>query len=123
MSVLSERVTDLAKFYDSHSARTAADQSRFKGNNVAKYLVEIIRNNPGCVAIVDNDGWQLHRVHPNEEPEGLDGDAWDLWDSDNTLASDTDVVQLGEGYGSGNCYGGDILQALAVIVGIKIESV
>ena len=35
MSVLSERVTDLAKFYDSHSARTAADQSILKGNNVA----------------------------------------------------------------------------------------
>jgi len=27
------------------------------------------------------------------------------------------------GYGSGNCYGGDILQALAAIVGVRVESV
>jgi hypothetical protein len=33
------------------------------------------------------------------------------------------VRPLGSGYGSGNCYGGDILQALAKIVGVKIESV
>jgi len=40
------------------------------------------------------------------------------------LANQSDVAPLGDGgYGSGNCYGGDILQALAKIVGIKVESV
>ena len=40
------------------------------------------------------------------------------------LASDGEVIRLGDGgYGSGNLYGGDLLQALAQIVGVKIESV
>lgn len=91
-----------------------------------KDLVQIIRDNPSCVAIVDNDGWTLHRVHPDKNPhnEGDDYDAQEAWDEQNELARDDDVKPLGDGgYGSGNCYGGDILQALAVIVGIKVESV
>jgi hypothetical protein len=40
------------------------------------------------------------------------------------VSSDDNIVKLGDGgYGSGNCYGGDILQALAKIVGMRIESV
>jgi hypothetical protein len=86
-----------------------------------KDLVQIIRDNPGCVAIVDNDCWTLYKQSPYTPPEGV---AEDVWLRDNELANDGDVKRLGDGgYGSGNCYGGDILQALAVIVGIKIESV
>ena len=71
-----------------------------------KDLVQIIKDNPGCKATIDNDCWWL---------EDKDG---------NELATDNDVKSLGSGgYGSGNCYGGDLLQALAVIVGITVESV
>lgn len=46
------------------------------------------------------------------------------WTGRKIQASDGDVIKLGDGgYGSGNCYGGDILQALAKIVGVKVESV
>lgn len=90
-----------------------------------KNLAQIIRDNPGCVAIVDNDCWTLYRAHPDTNPheESGDFDAADDWLVANELASDSDVESVGEGYGSGNCYGGDLLQALAEIVGIKVESV
>lgn len=88
-----------------------------------KDLVAIIRSNPGCVAIVDNDHWSLHKVHPDENPHD-DDDMADAWEAGNELANADDIKPLGDGgYGSGNCYGGDILQALAVIAGIKVESV
>jgi hypothetical protein len=92
-----------------------------------KDLVQIIRDNPGCVAIVDNDCWRLYREHPDNNPHSDETDEgfakWEKWDNENKLAVDGEVKPLGEGYGSGNCYGGDILQALAVIVGVKVESV
>lgn len=83
-------------------------------------LVQIIRDNPGCVAIVDNDFWILHREHPSKNPNEDDDDgSVTKWDEDNVLAtSDDDLKRLGDGG-----YGGDILQALAVIVGITVESV
>lgn len=75
-------------------------------------LVQIIRDNPECVAVIDNDCWWLYR------------DAAHRDSGDPPLACDGDVKALGDGgYGSGHCYGGDILQALAQIVGIKVESV
>ncbi len=86
-----------------------------------KDLVEIIRQNPGAVAIVDNDCWNLWREHPDNAP---DEEGFDEWVEANLLAKDGEVVQRGDdGYGSGNCYGGDILQACAEIAGIKVESV
>lgn len=90
-----------------------------------KNLVEVIKANPGCIAIVDNDGWQLWKTDP-EGPDAPtdDDDAFEAWERQNLLASDGDVEELGDGgYGSGNCYGGDILQALAAIVGIEVRSV
>ncbi|WP_129448154.1 hypothetical protein [Methylibium sp. Pch-M] len=73
--------------------------------------MKIIRDNPGCVATIDNDCWWIHA-------KGADDDAEPL------ASSDDDIKRLGAGgYGSGHRYGGDILQALAVIVGIKVESV
>lgn len=86
-----------------------------------KNLVEIIKANPGCVATIDNDSWVLHKAKPETMPED-----WDEWYEANQLADDSDTFDppLGDGgYGSGNCYGGDILQALAIIAGVKIESV
>lgn len=84
-----------------------------------KDLVEIIKANPGCVAVVDNDGWSLHKTDPDELDDPSDKEI-----EANELANDGDVLSLGDGgYGSGNCYGGDILQALAKIVGITVKSV
>jgi hypothetical protein len=83
-----------------------------------KDLVQIIKDNPGCVAIVDNDCWHLYKSDPYAD--GLDDDDVEALE----LANDSDIAPLGDGgYGSGNCYGGDLLQALAVIVGIKVQSV
>ena len=90
-----------------------------------KDLAQIIRDNPGCVAIIDNDAWSLHRNDPDCNPFDEDYDKWERWSEENTLArSDDDLVVRGDGgYGSGNCYGGDILQALAAIVGVRVQSV
>lgn len=81
-----------------------------------KDLVQIIRDNPGCFAVVDNDCWTLYIRDPAEcddDPEEIE------------LASSADDLEhLGDGgYGSGSCYGGDLLQALAKIVGITVASV
>lgn len=91
-----------------------------------KDLVQIIRDNPGCIATIDNDCWWLEKNNP--EPEGFDDWPYkkqDKWRKDQELASSGDnLVRLGDGgYGCGNEYGGDILQALAVIAGITIKSV
>lgn len=87
-----------------------------------KDLVQIIRDNPGCRFVVDNDCWHVTPACPKPEAEMTDEDWDDLYDR--RLAFDGDVKPLGDGgYGSGSSYGGDILQALAVIVGVKIESV
>lgn len=88
-----------------------------------KDLVQIIRDNPGCIATIDNDCWWLVKAPP-KAPDEMTDDEYDAWQRDGLLARDGDVLPLGDGgYGSGNCYGGDILQALAMIVGVKIESV
>jgi hypothetical protein len=87
-----------------------------------KDLVEIIKANPGAVAVIDNDSWTLWKQHPDNAPD--DDNELDDWEAENKLASDDDIEPLGDGgYGSGNCYGGDVLQALALIVGIRVESV
>jgi hypothetical protein len=77
-------------------------------------LADVIKNNPGCYAVVDNDDWALF-----EEGWGYGSEDCHL----GMLAEAGDMEWSGGGYGSGNCYGGDILQALALIVGIKVESV
>ena len=86
-----------------------------------KDLVKIIRDNPGCVFIVDNDCWWCLPKPPKpvEEMTWEESDDW----RDSPLTRDGEVVRRGSGYGSGSSYGGDILQALAEIVGVKIESV
>ena len=87
-----------------------------------KDLVQLIRDNPGAVFTVDNDCWWMLPAPPKPLDEMTDKD-FDAW-SDSRLADDRSVLPLGDGgYGSGCRYGGDILQALAVIVGVKIESV
>lgn len=87
-----------------------------------KDLVQLIRDNPGAVFTVDNDCWWMKPAPPKPLDDMTD-DELDAYD-EITLARDGEVMEIGDGgYGSGCCYGGDILQALAVIVGVKIESV
>jgi hypothetical protein len=101
-------------------------------------LIKILKDNPGCVAIIDNDYWRLYRVHPSENPFDIDDTDvpereqeklwknYDKWEKKNELASSSDTFspKLGDGgYGSGHCYGGDIMQAMAMILGVKLESV
>lgn len=86
-------------------------------------LADLIRANPGAVFTVDNDCWWMHKAPPKPVHD-MTCDEYDDWQETGQLASDDDVTPKGDGgYGSGNCYGGDILQALAEVVGVKIESV
>jgi len=90
-----------------------------------KDLVQLIRDNPGATFIVDNDYWAMYRENPygpNSAPDE-ESDAFFDWEKANEIVKSGGVQKRGSGYGSGHCYGGDILQALAVIVGVKIESV
>lgn len=88
-----------------------------------KDLVQVIRDNPGGIFTVDNDCWWYKPPLPKPEAEMTTED-WEAYDDAPYLAEDGCVIERGDGgYGSGNCYGGDILQALAEIVGVKIESV
>lgn len=83
-------------------------------------LVQIIKDNPGCVAVIDNDCWTLYRKeYATRNVTQQEADELEIADS-------SDILKpcLGDGgYGSGETYGGDILQALAKIVGVKVESV
>ncbi len=105
------------------AAAIAAEQLQtMKGMTMKKDLVRIIRDNPGCIATIDNDMWWLYKAPP-KPVEDMSWDEYDDWQEDGLLAKEGEVNPLGTGYGSGGRYGGDILQALAVIVGIKVESV
>ena len=88
-----------------------------------KDLVQVIRDNPGCIFRIDNDSWTCH--HPLPKPEAdMTSEEWTAWTNSDLLARDGDVLRRGDGgYGTGCLYGGDVLQALAVIAGVKIESV
>jgi len=87
-----------------------------------KDLVQLIRDNPGARFIVDNDCWWMERPRPDGFYDWSETHQ-DEWLEEARLADDRDVKSLGSGYGSGCACGGDILQALAVIVGVSIESV
>jgi hypothetical protein len=79
-------------------------------------LAQIIRDNPGCYVEVDNDWWALW----------VSKEAKDTADDDDEvgyLVSSSEMGTADWGYGFGNCYGGDILLALALIQGITVESV
>lgn len=89
-----------------------------------KDLVKIIKDNPGCIAVIDNDCWWINKPLPKCSSEWTD-EQWDDWNEQGELVShhDTLVPMKGTTYQSDNCYGGAILRALAEIVGIQIKSV
>lgn len=91
-------------------------------------LAQIIKDNPGCIARIDNDSWTLERQprsanpHLAEEAKGY-SEAADDWDTKNILARAYDCEGADERtfpFGS-CCYGGHILDALALVVGIQVE--
>lgn len=87
---------------------------------MAKDLVQLIRDNPGAVFTIDNDCWWMKPARPENASEA----AMDAWFEADPIANDGDVIVLGDGgYGSGCSYGGDVLQALAVLAGVTVESV
>ena len=86
-----------------------------------KDLVKIIRDNPGCRFTVDNDCWWCQPPLPKPESEMTTED-WDAYNEPPDLAGDSDVIHIPDRY-DGCSYGGDILGALAEIVGVKVEGV
>ena len=89
-----------------------------------KDLVQLIRDNPGAVFTVDNDCWWMKPKPPKPVAEMSEEELDAYWEDETTIARDGEVIELGDGgYGSGSSYGADIMQALAVIVGVTIESV
>lgn len=90
-----------------------------------KDLAQIIRDNPGCKATIDNDCWWLSKRTP--EPEEFDNwgyESQEQWHESQELAtSGDDFTHECNTYQTGNCYGGDLLQVLANMVGVEIESV
>ena len=75
-----------------------------------KDLVKIIKENPGCIATIDNDQWWIMAKDADEDAEPL-------------ISSDDPQVTRDWSYGPDSNYGQGILCALAEIVGIEIESV
>ncbi len=85
-----------------------------------KDLIQLIKDNPQAVFEIDNDYWVMYQSDPSTWPD----ECTDEWMESQEIARSGEVIELGDGgYGSGNCYGGDILQALAKIVGVNIRSV
>ena len=81
-------------------------------------LVELIKANPGATFMIDNDCWWMLPKQPKPDAEMLDAD-WDEW-QETKLADDGTIKRI---EGGGNCHGADVLQALAQIVGVKVEGV
>ena len=104
------------------ATQIAAEQLQTMKGMGMKDLVQIIRDNPGCIATIDNDAWWLYKAPPKPVID-MTEDEYEDWQVNGSLACSGEVIPLGEGYGSGPLYGGDILHALAAIVGIKVESV
>ena len=83
----------------------------------AEKLAQIIKDNPGALAIVDNDSWYL------EAPQPKDYDDWDgeqqyHWDEHKrTIARSYDFPELGISHGYG------LLEAMAILTNVTIEGV
>jgi len=90
-----------------------------------KNLVQIIRENPGAIAEIDNDGWSLYSANWNNPPDFGDQIDQDDWVQKNTLVTSADQIESLEGtsYGDNDTYGTAILLACAQIAGIKVTSV
>lgn len=75
----------------------------------AEKLADFIEKHPECEFSIDNDGWYMHTP---KSPE-------------NQVADDTDYQFETEWYGSSNCYGAGIADALVILLnrrGFKITA-
>ena len=91
-----------------------------------KDLEQIIRGNPGCLALVDNDYWELRKPLPGgwDEMPDVEKDDW-IDDPSNTLATARDEFkhERNLGYVKGPIRGGDLLIILAKMQGVMLEGV
>ena len=86
-------------------------------------LAALIKRYPDAVFTIDNDYWWMDAEPEENNPH--DGDSedeqelgrWEAWTARNRVCTSDDVMN------SNSVYGGDVLQALAYIVGVQIESV
>lgn len=84
-----------------------------KPKSTRDLAIFIMENRHRGKFIVDNDMWWFETEY---DPEDEDAEVEILFESDN-------MEPWTGGYGGGNTYGGDILQALAILAGVKVESV
>jgi hypothetical protein len=87
-----------------------------------KDLVQIIKDNPGATARVDNDWWRLCGPETEEEraawEAGDDATAERLMEERTLASSDDEFTNPAHG---GICHGAGILHALAERAGIKVK--
>lgn len=90
-----------------------------------RQLADLIRANPNCEFNIDNDDWWMNRVPYEDNPFDYDEQPEEAskWEEDNQLCNAGDIDYYDNGYGSGPNYGGDVLQALALLAGVKVQSV
>jgi hypothetical protein len=96
-----------------------------RGNLVDIIKAELAAGSKLC-AEIDNDCWTLRREGVPDDFDKWTDEAKEIWhDTQEVINSDDNFeIECDGGYGSGNCYGGDLLQAFAQIIGnIKVESV
>ncbi|MCP4370017.1 MAG: hypothetical protein GY797_18155 [Deltaproteobacteria bacterium] len=79
-------------------------------------LAQIIKTNPGATAYIDNDNWQLNKPEPPEYDDWSE-DKQEDWYKSCQLAGSRDFPTLGISYGYG------LLEAMGLLLKIKIEGV
>lgn len=81
-----------------------------------KDVAKLIRENPGCVARIDNDSWTLYRADPSTGPDD------DAWHDANVLAEDSDAIQP-DGSGFDPSSPNTLLAIVGGLVGLRVEGV
>lgn len=75
--------------------------------------LDIIKANPGCIAVLDNDCWSIERPQPAHW-DAMSDDEKDIWlEEEGTLISSLDVDECD--------YGGGLVEVLALEFGLKCE--
>lgn len=87
-----------------------------------KDLAQIIQENPGCVARIDNDYWEISKNDaPPDNFNDWDDEKREAWWQSQIIAKSSDYDDSDSLY-SGH-YGWGVMQALAKIVGITVTGV
>ena len=86
-----------------------------------KKLSGIIKDNPGCTIRIDNDGWEIFDQELYDKYDFPERD--DHWD-EIVLADSSDYAHCWvNGWGDASCYGAAVLEALAYLQKVNVESV